>query len=125
MARSTIPDGSSRTNTMVSAWSQKIESGNVRLYSRNGQVISSNYIEVARALEAVRADAVIDVELVVQSAFFLRDLSVPLTFAMTAKMVVRANKVQRRRKARHCRAFSWSKLTMNFWGCRAAGHSGG
>jgi len=42
----------------------KIESGKVSLYSRNGQVISSNYIEVARALEGVRGDAVIDGELV-------------------------------------------------------------
>ena len=42
----------------------KIESGKVTLYSRNGQVISRNYIEVARALEGVRGDAVIDGELV-------------------------------------------------------------
>jgi bifunctional non-homologous end joining protein LigD len=42
----------------------KIESGKVMLYSRNGQVISRNYIEVARALEGVRGDAVIDGELV-------------------------------------------------------------
>ena len=43
----------------------KIEVGKVTLYSRNGQVISPNYIEVARALEGVRGDAVIDGELVV------------------------------------------------------------
>lgn len=42
----------------------KIESGKVTLYSRNGQVISGNYIEVASALEGVRGDAVIDGELV-------------------------------------------------------------
>jgi bifunctional non-homologous end joining protein LigD len=42
----------------------KIESGKVTLYSRNGQVISGNYIEVARALEGVKGDAVIDGELV-------------------------------------------------------------
>jgi bifunctional non-homologous end joining protein LigD len=42
----------------------KIESGKVTLYSRNGQVISGNYIEVARALEGVKDDAVIDGELV-------------------------------------------------------------
>ena len=42
----------------------KIESGKVTLYSRNGQVISRNYIEVAQALEGVRGDAVIDGELV-------------------------------------------------------------
>jgi bifunctional non-homologous end joining protein LigD len=42
----------------------KIESGKVTLYSRNGQVISHNYIEVARALEGFRCDAIIDGELV-------------------------------------------------------------
>lgn len=42
----------------------KIESGKVTLYSRNGQVISRNYIEVAQALEGVKGDAVIDGELV-------------------------------------------------------------
>jgi bifunctional non-homologous end joining protein LigD len=42
----------------------KIESGKVTLYSRNGQVISRTYIEVASALEGVRGDAVIDGELV-------------------------------------------------------------
>jgi bifunctional non-homologous end joining protein LigD len=42
----------------------KIEGGKVTLYSRNGQIISCNYIEVARALEGVRGDAVIDGELV-------------------------------------------------------------
>ena len=42
----------------------KIESGKVTLYSRNGQIISRNYIEVARALEGIKGDAVIDGELV-------------------------------------------------------------
>jgi bifunctional non-homologous end joining protein LigD len=42
----------------------KIKSGKVTLYSRNGKIISSNYVEVARALEGVKADAVIDGELV-------------------------------------------------------------
>jgi bifunctional non-homologous end joining protein LigD len=42
----------------------KIESGNVTLYSRNGKIISHNYFEVARALEGVKGDAVIDGELV-------------------------------------------------------------
>jgi bifunctional non-homologous end joining protein LigD len=42
----------------------KIEDGKVTLYSRNGKVISNNYIEVAKALEHVKADAVIDGELV-------------------------------------------------------------
>lgn len=42
----------------------KIEGGKVTLYSRNGKIISSNYIDVAKALEGVRGDAVIDGELV-------------------------------------------------------------
>jgi bifunctional non-homologous end joining protein LigD len=42
----------------------KIEGGKVTLYSRNGKVISHNYSEVAKALEGVKADAVIDGELV-------------------------------------------------------------
>jgi bifunctional non-homologous end joining protein LigD len=42
----------------------KIESGKATLYSRNGQVISRTYIEVASALESVRGDAVIDGDLV-------------------------------------------------------------
>jgi hypothetical protein len=40
----------------------KIEGGKVTLYSRNGQIISHSYIEVARALEGVERDAVIDGE---------------------------------------------------------------
>jgi len=42
----------------------KIESGKVTLYSRNGKIISHSYIEVAKALEGVKGDAVIDGELV-------------------------------------------------------------
>src|SRR6478735_12330716 len=38
--------------------------GKVTLYSRNGKIISHNYIEVAKALEGVKGDAVIDGELV-------------------------------------------------------------
>ena len=42
----------------------KVERGEVTLYSRNGQILSRNYIEVAKALEGVKRDAVIDGELV-------------------------------------------------------------
>ena len=42
----------------------EIERGKVPLYSRNGKIISHNYIEVAKALEGVKGDAVIDGELV-------------------------------------------------------------
>jgi bifunctional non-homologous end joining protein LigD len=42
----------------------EIRKGKVALYSRNGKIISRNYIEVAQALEGVAADAVIDGELV-------------------------------------------------------------
>jgi bifunctional non-homologous end joining protein LigD len=38
--------------------------GKVSLYSRNGKIISRSYIEVAKALEGVNGDAVIDGELV-------------------------------------------------------------
>ena len=38
--------------------------GKVTLYSRNGKIISQNYSEVAKALEDVEGDAVIDGELV-------------------------------------------------------------
>src|SRR5215208_3107248 len=41
-----------------------IENGEVTLYSRNGKIISHNYIEVAKALEGIKHDAVIDGELV-------------------------------------------------------------
>src|SRR6476661_6732941 len=42
----------------------EIEGGKVTLYSRNGKIISDSYIEVAKALEGVKGDAVIDGELV-------------------------------------------------------------
>jgi bifunctional non-homologous end joining protein LigD len=42
----------------------EIKNGKVALYSRNGKIISRSYIEVAKALEGVDADAVIDGELV-------------------------------------------------------------
>jgi bifunctional non-homologous end joining protein LigD len=38
----------------------KLEGGKVTLYSRNGKIISHSYIEVAKALEGVKGDAVID-----------------------------------------------------------------
>jgi bifunctional non-homologous end joining protein LigD len=41
-----------------------IEGGEVTLYSRNGKIISHNYVEVAKALEGIKHDAVIDGELV-------------------------------------------------------------
>src|SRR5947207_8405743 len=41
-----------------------IEGGEVMLYSRNGKIITDNYIEVATALQRVKRDAVIDGELV-------------------------------------------------------------
>ena len=41
-----------------------IEAGRVTLYSRNGKIISHSYVEVAQALEGVKADAVLDGELV-------------------------------------------------------------
>jgi hypothetical protein len=41
-----------------------IKSGKVALYSRNGKIISHSYIEVAKALEGVDGEAVIDGELV-------------------------------------------------------------
>jgi bifunctional non-homologous end joining protein LigD len=42
----------------------RIEGGKVTLYSRNGKIISHSYIAVARALEGVKGDAVIDGELI-------------------------------------------------------------
>jgi bifunctional non-homologous end joining protein LigD len=44
------------------------ERGKVTLYSRNGKIISHSYVPVARALEKVRADTVIDGELVALDA---------------------------------------------------------
>ena len=41
-----------------------IEGGEVTLYSRNGNIVSHNYSEVAKALEGMKHDAVIDGELV-------------------------------------------------------------
>jgi ATP dependent DNA ligase domain len=40
-----------------------IEGGNITLYSRNGKIISDSYLPVARALEKVKADAVIEGDL--------------------------------------------------------------
>jgi bifunctional non-homologous end joining protein LigD len=45
-----------------------IEGGKVTLYSRNGKIISDSYQPVAKALERVRQDAVIDGELVALDA---------------------------------------------------------
>jgi bifunctional non-homologous end joining protein LigD len=42
----------------------KVTDGSVTLYSRNGLIVSRNYIEVAKALESVKGNAVIDGELV-------------------------------------------------------------
>src|SRR5262245_56003237 len=42
----------------------KVEAGNVTLYSRNGLIVSRNYMEVARALEGVKGNVTIDGELV-------------------------------------------------------------
>ena len=42
----------------------EIARGKVTLYSRNGKIISRSYIDVAKALEGVKLDAVIDGELV-------------------------------------------------------------
>jgi bifunctional non-homologous end joining protein LigD len=41
-----------------------IKGGRATLYSRNGKIISDSYIEVAKALESIKHDAVIDGELV-------------------------------------------------------------
>ena len=38
----------------------QIRRGRVALYSRNGKIISRCYVEVAKALEGVKMDAVID-----------------------------------------------------------------
>lgn len=42
----------------------EVRRGKVALYSRNGKIISRSYIEIAKALEGVRGDAIIDGELV-------------------------------------------------------------
>jgi bifunctional non-homologous end joining protein LigD len=41
-----------------------IEKRSVTLYSRNGLIVSDNYMPIAKALEKVKSDAVIDGELV-------------------------------------------------------------
>ena len=41
-----------------------IKDGSVTLYTRNGKIISHSYVEVARALERFKVDAVLDGELV-------------------------------------------------------------
>jgi hypothetical protein len=45
-----------------------IERGKVTLYSRNGKFISDSYLPVARALEKLKRDVVIDGELVARDA---------------------------------------------------------
>lgn len=45
-----------------------VERGTVTLYSRNGKIISDSYLPVARALEKVKGNAVIDGELVALDA---------------------------------------------------------
>jgi bifunctional non-homologous end joining protein LigD len=45
-----------------------IEHGKVTLYSRNGKIISDSYLPVARALEKLKRDVVIDGELVARDA---------------------------------------------------------
>jgi bifunctional non-homologous end joining protein LigD len=45
-----------------------IKAGSVTLYSRNGKIISHSYVEVARALERFKVDAVLDGELVALDA---------------------------------------------------------
>lgn len=45
-----------------------IEKGRVTLYSRNGKIVSDNYLPVAQALEKIKQDAVIDGELVALDA---------------------------------------------------------
>jgi bifunctional non-homologous end joining protein LigD len=46
----------------------KIEKGSVTLYSRSGLIVSDNYKPIAKALEKVKKDAVIDGELVALDA---------------------------------------------------------
>lgn len=41
-----------------------IKAGRVTLYSRNGKIVSDNYVPIAKALENIRHEAVIDGELV-------------------------------------------------------------
>jgi len=46
----------------------RIEKGSVTLFSRNGLIVSDNYMPIAKALEKVKQDAVIDCELVALDA---------------------------------------------------------
>jgi bifunctional non-homologous end joining protein LigD len=46
----------------------KIDGGKVTLYSRNGKIISSDYLEMAKAFEAVKGNAIIDGALVALDA---------------------------------------------------------
>jgi len=66
----------------------EIRRGKVALYSRNGKIISRSYIEVAKALEAVKGDAVIDGELVAIGNCWLRSSTVPNS--PRAKCVIRS-----------------------------------
>jgi bifunctional non-homologous end joining protein LigD len=59
-----MPAGFSRNKFDGFRMIAEIKNGKVALYSRNGKIISQSYVEVARALEGVKADAVIDGELV-------------------------------------------------------------
>jgi bifunctional non-homologous end joining protein LigD len=55
MARSTNPAGFSRTSYDGLRILAKIQSGKPTLHSRNGRLISRNYIGIAKALEVLRA----------------------------------------------------------------------
>ena len=46
----------------------EVRNGKVSLYSRNGKIISQSYTEVAKALEDLKSDAVLDGELVALDA---------------------------------------------------------
>ena len=46
----------------------EVRNGKVALYSRNGKIISQSYTEVAKALEDLKSDAVLDGELVALDA---------------------------------------------------------
>jgi bifunctional non-homologous end joining protein LigD len=45
-----------------------VEKGRVTLYSRNGKIVSDTYMPIAKALESIRRDVVIDGELVALDA---------------------------------------------------------
>ena len=59
-----VATGCSRLNGTAFASSPRLRSGSVTLYSRNGLIVSDNYMPVAKALEKMKKDAVIDGELV-------------------------------------------------------------